>query len=366
MKTTLKHLLFLGIGFISLTVLTAVAAPLVNGTKLAITQGAGSAINLPCSSGSCFGMEVAPGMIIWIDIGPGTDGGVIVGKAQASGGQELAPSPANTTPGQLSNAWLYFGNYGTFSTTPGGETNIFDDASCTGAACVGKTELRAWDVAWNGNIIRFGSADGVSNWVIDPVGKKYSLDYQALVPCWDCGVLYLRLKGSVITGGTSVSGFWPATAAPGTFIFLFGSHFAYGQNTKVSVNGIPAPLVLVIDPTVLVFVLPEGNTTGPITVTTPDSTATSATSFGIPINGVGITGFWPAQGPIGSVSFVFGGGFVPQGTQVAVNGVFTPIVQVLDSGLALFVIPPGATTGPVSVKTAAGQATSTAPFVVVP
>lgn len=366
MKTAMKHFWLIAIVIVSLPVITAAAAPLPSGTKLGITPGTGSGTNLPCVSGSCFGMEVVPGLIIWTDIGPGTDGGIIVGKAQASGGQELAPSSANTTPGQLTNAWLFFGNYGTFFTTPGGDTNIFDDASCAGATCVGKTELRVWDVAWNGNITPLGNQEGVLSWVIDPAGNNYSLDYKAMIPCWDCGVVHLRLRGSVFSSGTAVSGFWPATATPGSFVFVFGSHFAYGQNTKVSVNGINAPLVLVIDPTVLIFALPSGDTTGPITVTTADGSATSTTSFGIPINGVGITGFWPAQGQVGSVGFVFGGGFVPQGTQVAVNGVTTPAVQVLDPGLLLFIVPPGASTGPISVKTAAGQTTSTTSFVVLP
>jgi hypothetical protein len=49
-----------------------------------------------------------------------------------------------------------------------------------------------------------------------------------------------------------------------------------------------------------------------------------------------------------------------------VDGVTTNVVQVLDSGMLLYLVPPGATTGPVSVKTATRQATSTTPFVVVP
>jgi hypothetical protein len=62
------------------------------GTELHITQGVGSGLNIPCSAGSCFSMEVAPGTLQWTDFGPGTDGGIVVGKSQLSGGQEAGPS----------------------------------------------------------------------------------------------------------------------------------------------------------------------------------------------------------------------------------------------------------------------------------
>jgi hypothetical protein len=128
------------------------------GTVMMLEQGVGSAPNVSCSTGSCFGMEVSPGFTVWTDFGPGTDGGIVIGKAQSSGGQETGPSPSNTTPGEMTTAWLFFGNYGTFFTQyPGGEQSIFDQASCVKDGCLGKTELRVWNVAWNGGITLIGS-----------------------------------------------------------------------------------------------------------------------------------------------------------------------------------------------------------------
>ncbi len=176
-------------------------ALLQNGSVLRITQGVGSAINTPCSVGSCFSMETAPGVLFWTDFGPGTDGGIVVGKSQKSGGQETGPSNTNNTPGELSNAWFFFNAYGTFYTAPdGGTKNIYCNTSCTGADCIYKTELKVFNVAWNGNIIPMGSEGGCTQWTgncspaetegiyvksytIDPIeGGAWSMNYAQVVP----------------------------------------------------------------------------------------------------------------------------------------------------------------------------------------
>jgi hypothetical protein len=182
--------------FIAVFATTAVAAPLPAGTKLLIQQGVGSDVNTPCSEGSCFSMEVNPGIVIWTDFAPGTDGGIVVGKSQLSGGQEIDKD--STLPGELSSAWSFFGANGTFFTTPDGDTlNIFDDASCTGAGCIGKTELKVFNLAWNGTIIPLGSKDGcndpsctpdqmngifVSDYQTDLVNKTWSLVFNSVAP----------------------------------------------------------------------------------------------------------------------------------------------------------------------------------------
>ncbi len=71
--------------FVAVIATTAVAAPLPAGTKLGLTHGVGSALDAPCATGSCFGMDVAPDMTLWIDFGPGTDGGFVVAQSEAPG-----------------------------------------------------------------------------------------------------------------------------------------------------------------------------------------------------------------------------------------------------------------------------------------
>ncbi len=216
MKTVLQY--FWLIVIFGLPSMTAVAQPVTVLNKLAITQGVGSTPNLACLSGSCFGMEVAPGFVVWTDFGSGTDGGIIIGKNQTSGGQELAPSSGNTTPGQLSTAWLFFGNYGTFFTAPGGNTNVFDDTPCAGATCIGKTALNVFNVAWNGNTIPMGSAGGcthancipdqasgifIKNYTINTTpGGPWSIDYTQVVPSGQ----FLGVRFSLLMRGTFTNG----------------------------------------------------------------------------------------------------------------------------------------------------------------
>ncbi|MCK9419797.1 MAG: hypothetical protein M0R70_10510 [Nitrospirae bacterium] len=167
------------------------------GTLLGIDQGTGSGLNTPCETGSCFGMELSPGSIYWTDFGPGTDGGFVVGKAQASGGQEISNI---ATDGELTNAWGGAGGYATFFTSSSGTLNIFNSTSCTGADCIYKTELKVFNEAWNGSIIPFGSAAGctlpsctwdqingifVNDYQIDqsdPVHKTWSMSYSQVLP----------------------------------------------------------------------------------------------------------------------------------------------------------------------------------------
>jgi hypothetical protein len=198
MENELKHFLLLGISVLGLQTMNASAAPLPVGTKLGITQGVGSGANVPCPTGSCFGTEVSPGFVIWTDLAPGTDGGFIVGKAQKCGGQELGDSNTNNSPGELTSAIRFLDRYATFCTDPGGEQNLFDDAGCTGAGCLGKTELKYLYYAWNGQKIPLGSSIGcaypscsphqlagifVSNYQINPVtGGAWSINYSQVVP----------------------------------------------------------------------------------------------------------------------------------------------------------------------------------------
>lgn len=207
---TIAAITFFGLGFT-----TSMATPLQPGTLLKITPGVGSSPNFPCATGTCFGMEVVTGFVVWTDFDPGTDGGIIVGKSQASGGQELGPSTEIVTPGELSAAWFFFGNFGTFFTLPDGDVkNVFDDTSCQKAACIGKVEIKVLNVAWNGGIYPMGSEAGclhpncsqdqmngvfVVDYQINPVTEgAWSIDYSQVVPMGD----FYGVKFRAILRGT--------------------------------------------------------------------------------------------------------------------------------------------------------------------
>jgi hypothetical protein len=66
--------------------------------------------------------------------------------------------------------------------------------------------------------------------------------------------------------------------------------------------------------------------------------------------------------------FIFGSNYQPLATKVQVNGVSAPIVQVVDPNMLVFMVPPGASTGKVTVTTSSPAATftSTEDLVVLP
>ena len=91
-----------------------------------------------------------------------------------------------------------------------------------------------------------------------------------------------------------------------------------------------------------------------------------AVSFGAPPSGLSITGMWPGVSKVGGIVFVFGSGYVVNQTQVTVNNVSASLRQVLDPNLLIFLVPPGASTGPITVTTPTGSVSSGGVLTIVP
>jgi hypothetical protein len=133
----------------------------------------------------------------------------------------------------------------------------------------------ATDVQFNG-IYAFGS------YVVD------STHLVALVPFGDTvgPITVTTPNGSAVSstnfgvdpGTLTVNGFWPPSGSPLQFINVFGTGFVPGQ-TDVQFNGVYAFGLYVADSTRLVAIVPSGATTGPITVTTPAGSVSSAVDF---------------------------------------------------------------------------------------
>lgn len=163
-------------------------------------------------------------------------------------------------------------------------------------------------------------------------------------------------RGACASATPVVDGFWPGDPSA-QMVLVFGGGFVPMQ-TKVQVNGIPAKFAQVIDPALLFFMPPSGDTRGPIVVSTPAGSAASSSSFGVPLAGLQITGFWPTAVSPGQIVFIFGSGFTFGATKISVNGVNAPLMQILDPGVTFFLVPLNATTGFITVTTPAGSATS--------
>jgi hypothetical protein len=157
-----------------------------------------------------------------------------------------------------------------------------------------------------------------------------------------------------------VTDFSPNSGPVGTEVTLNGQ-FLSGA-TDVRFNGVPATFRVGFSGENLLATVPVGATLGPITVVTPLGSFTTQDSFIVttapaPI----ITSFSPTSGATGS-TVVINGTNLTTATSVSFNGVsasFQPFGNTL-----IATVPQAAATGPITVMTPGGSATSTDSFVV--
>jgi hypothetical protein len=144
-----------------------------------------------------------------------------------------------------------------------------------------------------------------------------------------------------------------------TGVFLFGKNFQMAPGTvpfypvvKFNNGTLAAPITQTVAPDLQFVLQPTGVTQGKITVDTAIGNAVASTDYNAPVSpGVKINGIWPAEVKVATIVFVFGQSFstVPGANNITVNGLLAPIVQPLDSSLVVFLVPSGATSGPVCV-----------------
>ncbi|MBU5635303.1 IPT/TIG domain-containing protein [Geomonas sp. Red69] len=154
----------------------------------------------------------------------------------------------------------------------------------------------------------------------------------------------------------AITGFTPASGSAGSTVTVNGTNFV-GVNS-VKFNGTSASFTQV-SATQLSATVPQGATTGPVSVTTANGTATSSTSFTVLVSPT-ITGFTPGYGGVGTAVTVTGSNFTGV-TAVKFNGVSAPFT--VTSGTTLVTgVPAGATSGKLTVTATGGTATSSSSF----
>jgi uncharacterized repeat protein (TIGR01451 family) len=158
-----------------------------------------------------------------------------------------------------------------------------------------------------------------------------------------------------------ITDFTPGSGAVGTEVTLTGQNFA--GTTGVQFNGIVAVFQSGFSGTNLTATVPTGATTGPISVITPVGAYTTQTSFVVTNTPPpSITDFSPQSGPAGT-QVVLNGSNLGGTTSVTFNGVKASF-SVFGTTVTA-VVPAAAGTGPITVVTPGGSATSTANFVFV-
>ncbi len=149
----------------------------------------------------------------------------------------------------------------------------------------------------------------------------------------------------------------PAQGSAGTSITLTGSYLTGA--TEVQFNGLDA-VFRVLSDTQIRATVPTLAATGPITVTTPGGTASSGVFLAAPR----ISSFTSQTGAPGD-SIMITGANLTGATVVKINGLSASFT--VDSATQLTaLVPANATSGPITVTTRAGTATSASNFVVAP
>jgi YD repeat-containing protein len=163
----------------------------------------------------------------------------------------------------------------------------------------------------------------------------------------------------------SITSLAPTSGRFGATVTISGEDFSPVPSLNdVRFNGFPATVTFA-SATQLTAAVPVGATTGPITVATSGGTARSAATFTV-FPPPGILGFTPGSGAPGTPVTITGIGFrtVLQENQVAFNGVAAAVRTATATRLDV-AVPTGATTGPITVTTSGGTATSATAFTVV-
>jgi len=156
-----------------------------------------------------------------------------------------------------------------------------------------------------------------------------------------------------------INSFSPSGGPVGTSVVINGS--GYVNITSVEFNGTPASFTR-ISVAQIRAVVPAGATSGKIRVTASSGTVESAGIFAI---SAGITSFTPTIGGVGT-NVVITGSNLNATTQVAFNGTAATVFTIVSNERIDAVVPIGATTGPISVTSAAGTVASSTVFRVIP
>jgi hypothetical protein len=163
-------------------------------------------------------------------------------------------------------------------------------------------------------------------------------------------------------GAPVITSFAPTSGQTGTSVTLTGSNLV--EVTGVQFNGVEAEFTTFVG---LLSIVPTNASTGPITVTTKYGTYSTSTDFTvIGASAPSVSSFSPGSGTPGTMIQITGSNLVGV-TSVLFNGVPSQnVVPPMVEGLIAAEVPLGASTGPITVVTPNGRASSTDAFTVTP
>ncbi len=162
----------------------------------------------------------------------------------------------------------------------------------------------------------------------------------------------------------TISSFTPSGLI-GSTVTITGTNFTTPFANSLRFNGISATINSVTATTITATV-PVGATSGPISLTIGCNTVTSATNFNVTAPPT-ISSFTPTSGSVGITVTITGTNFdATLGNNVVkFNGTEGYVTNGTTTSLTV-IVPPGATTGPISIDVLGNVATSSSNFTVVP
>ncbi len=171
----------------------------------------------------------------------------------------------------------------------------------------------------------------------------------------------------IVTRAPIVTGFDPAFAAPGDPIRIDGINFTGVPSPGgVKFNGLNSKSNVVTADTQIFAYVPNGATTGPITVTNTFGAGAGSEEFTVIGNLPVITDFSPSSGARGTPVTINGKNFIGPVT-IAFNGAVDVTTTTAPAPSQIrAIVPANATTGPITVTTSAGTSTNLNIFYVPP
>lgn len=151
----------------------------------------------------------------------------------------------------------------------------------------------------------------------------------------------------------TISGILPTSGSVGNLFAVIGSNFT--GTTGVSFNGTAATAWIMSDPTTIYGFIPNGATSGPITVTTSGGSVTSSQQFTIILPPT-ISSYSPVSGPVGSLVTIRGAN-LNNIHHVYFNGK-TANFSVNGPAEIYAFVPSGSTSGPITAQSVYGTASS--------
>jgi large repetitive protein len=217
--------------------------------------------------------------------------------------------------------------------------------------------------------VKFGSKAAASFTVVSATQIKATVPNGAATgPITVISPAGTAVSATNFTPTLSITEIKPTSGPVGTTVAITGVGF--NSSSTVSFGGVAGTGVKVVSGTVIHANVPAGlasGTVAPVTVkntTAPVGTVQAQKSFTVtPSIAPTISSFTPTSGPVGTSVTITGAHF-SGAKAVKFNGVAAPSITIVSDTSIKATVPTGATTGPISVTTAAGTGTSSTNFTV--